>query len=956
LKSSLLFSGLLAFLISAAPATAQVPSFSEIVSLSPFWNYKEFETEHFKFTYVEGLDSFAKKAAQHLEHAHTILSPLLKWQPRFKTHVLVIDNIDASNGFALAPLRVGIVLYATPPEAWFSSAYAEDWIKNLTFHEYVHILNIDPTSGAWELARWVFGDVIRPNGLWAPWLVEGLAVYFETRTSLLGRGRSPYYAGIVRTQIAENRLDKPDGLDLAIVNGTIPQFPAGEIPYLFGGEIVKTFKSDTFWGDLSYESSSSLPYSQTAAWPGAWKKFVQDTTERETRNLAQLKQDGLSQVKLVTDTGYEAIGGAVSPSGEWMAYSAESLTKRPGLYLKNLRTQATTWIRDKLMGVGLSFSPDSKHLFFSELNQWKNFSTYSDLWVYSLKHDSSRQLTRGLRAKDPDISPDGKQIAFTMTRAGTTQLAIAQVHNLEKKPRLKHIEQPIKIPEFSLVSNPKWLPDSTQVVFSLQTFGQPQVDLMVYNTKTKKLSTLVSDGSFNRFPAISPKGVIHFTSDRSGIIQIYAIADGQKTKQVTRVIGASWLPFFHPNGTLYASQLHAKGWDIAELSSAPEAPLTQALPKQESIEAALQSPEIKIEASREYSPWSSLAPRYWAPGVLVSDFTKGGPLLGAEVLGFDSVGHHQYLAGAGYRFDPNVIDTTIQYTNFSFGPMVDIRYSLFSRDITSTRFTRTEEGSVSFRFPFATTYARFTPRISAVLQTNRFRDRASLATLSSSQYEFSKNAIPSVVATMTYSNAEFSRQGPFPEAGWTIVGGTQALFNSAVAQPAWKYLLDARTFLEIADHQVITPRISFLGSTFLTDNIDSYTQLESASGVGSTQGGSSSLLTLGVRGYPGLDVITRAAARSSIDYAFPLTFLFRGGQTSPLFFSQIFGLVFVENTTIFGRTRLYQLPSVGTGVGLDFTALYRLPLRATLQIQRGLNTRFTPETEVVFGFSTGSLY
>ncbi len=952
----MLFSGLLSLFVTIHTTQAQVPSFSEIVQLSPFWNYKEFETEHFKFTYVEGLDSFTKKAAQHLEHAHTILSPILRWQPRFKTHVLVIDNIDASNGFALPPLRVGIVLYATPPEAWFSSAYSEDWIKNLTFHEYVHILNIDPTRGAWEWARYVFGDIIRPNGLWAPWLVEGLAVYFETRTSLLGRGRSPYYAGIIRTQIAEDRLDKKDGIDLSIVNGTIPQFPSGEIPYLFGNEIVKTFQSDTFWGDLSYESSSSLPYSQTEAWPGAWKKFVESTQEREEKNLAQLARDGLSPVTLKTNSSYEAIGGTISKNGQWLAYSAETLTKRPGLYLKNLHSNTTTWVRDKLMGVGLSFSPDSKHLFFSELNQWRNFSTYSDVWVYSIEDDQSRQLTQGLRAKDPDLSPDGKYLAFTITKAGTTHLGIAQVLNLEKRPRLKQIEQPLTIPEFSLVSNPKWLPDSMQVVFSLQNYGEPQADLMVYNIKTKKLNTLVRDGSFNRFPAISPNGEIYFTSDQSGIVQIYKMGADQKIRQATRVIGASWLPFFHPNGTLYASQLHAKGWDIAELGPAPEAPITQALPKQDSIEAALKSPEIKTETPRAYSPWSSLAPRYWAPGVLVSDFTKGGPLLGAEVLGFDSVGHHQYLAGAGYRFDPKVIDTTVQYTNFSFGPMMDLRYSLFSRDITSTRFTRTEEGSLSFRFPFATTYARFTPRISAVLQTNRFRDRESLATLSSSQYEFSKSAIPSLVATMTYSNAEFSRQGPFPEAGWTIIGGTQALFNSAVAQPAWKYLIDARKFFEIADHQVITPRVAFLGSTFLTDNIDSYTQLESASGVGSTQGGSSSLLTLGVRGYPGLDIITRAAARTSIDYAFPLTFLFRGGQTSPLFFSQIFGLVFVENTTIFGRTRLFQLPSVGTGVGLDFTALYRLPLRATLQIQRGLNQRFTPETEVVFGFSSGNLF
>lgn len=936
-------------------ALAQVPNFAESVRLSPFWSYQAFETEHFRLTYVEGLESFTRRAAMHLEHAHTILSPLMKWTPRNKTHVLVIDNIDAANGFALPPLRVGMVLYATPPEAWFSTAYTEDWIKNLTFHEYVHILNIDPTNGFWEGARILLGDAIRPNGLWAPWLLEGLAVYFETRTSRLGRGRSPYYAGILRTEVAEGKLGTRDGITLSIVNGSVPMFPAGEIPYLFGGEIVKSFKSDTKWGEISLESSSSLPYSFTDEFPAAWVRFVEETRSQAQTEIAKLQTEGLSSVRPITSTGYQAIGGAISPDGKWLAYSAETLSKRPGFYLQNLKTGQTEWIRDKLLGVGLSFSPDSKKLYFSELNQWKNFSTYSDLWVYDLENRTEKQLTRGLRAKDPDVSPDGKRIAFTVTKAGSTQLAFANLENTGRTTRISGYEIAFHVAEFSIVSTPKWLPDSKTLVFAMQPYGSPQTDLMLFDTGTKKLTTLLQDGAFNRFPAVSPNGVVHFVSDRSGIDQIYAL-ENNKPKTVARVIGAAWLPFFAPDGKLFASHLHAKGWDIAELGRAPPSDSKKPEDQVGSIGPALTSPQIPLPRSETYSPLSSLAPRSWAPGVFLSDFTKGSPILGAEVLGFDSVGHHQYLVGAGYRFDPKVIDTSVQYTNFSFGPLTDFKYALFSRDITGTRYTRTEEGSISLRFPFATTYARFIPRLSAVLQTNRFRDRDTNAVIPSSQYEFSKAAIPSVVASLTYSNAESSRQGPFPEAGWTILGGTQALFNSAQAQPAWKYLIDARTFLEVADHQVLTPRVAFLGSTFLTDNIDSYTQLESASGLGSTQGGSSSLLSLGIRGYPGLDVITRAAARSSLDYAFPLKFLFQGGQTSPLFFSQLYGLLFAENTTIFGRTQLYQLPSVGAGVGLDFTLLYRLPLKAALQIQRGLNQRFTPETEVVFGFSSGNLF
>ena len=85
--------------------------------------------------------------------------------------------------FTAPPLRIGIVLIATPPDVYFSTSYTEDWIKLLVFHEYTHMLNIDATTEWMEALRVLFGDVVRPNSLWPVWMLEGLAVYYETRTS-----------------------------------------------------------------------------------------------------------------------------------------------------------------------------------------------------------------------------------------------------------------------------------------------------------------------------------------------------------------------------------------------------------------------------------------------------------------------------------------------------------------------------------------------------------------------------------------------------------------------------------------------------------------------------------------------------------------------------------------------------------------------------------------------------
>ena len=46
-----------------------------------------------------------------------------------------------------------------------------------------HFLNMDNTRGFYTFLRYMFGDLILPNTLWPTWMLEGLAVYEETRTS-----------------------------------------------------------------------------------------------------------------------------------------------------------------------------------------------------------------------------------------------------------------------------------------------------------------------------------------------------------------------------------------------------------------------------------------------------------------------------------------------------------------------------------------------------------------------------------------------------------------------------------------------------------------------------------------------------------------------------------------------------------------------------------------------------
>jgi len=277
MKSKLLVSLLaLLALLPASPAHA-IYGVGDALGLSPFWDYKTIETDHFRITFPVELSDTAQKVANYLEEAHAILSPRLRWQAAYKASILVIDNEDAENGLTTAEGRFGIALYVTPPENWESIYYYDNWVRELCLHEYTHFLNMDATTSFYAPLRYLFGDVLLPNTLWPTWMLEGLAVYDETRLTHGGRGRSPYYEMILRAAVAEGVLDSSKFLTLSKINGPYPYYPGGETAYTFGYQLMNQvahtrppgptadgqahlLTSEDALGEMSIRSAGRVPF------------------------------------------------------------------------------------------------------------------------------------------------------------------------------------------------------------------------------------------------------------------------------------------------------------------------------------------------------------------------------------------------------------------------------------------------------------------------------------------------------------------------------------------------------------------------------------------------------------------------------------------------------------------------------------------------------------------------
>lgn len=962
-----------------------------MAGLSPYTEYRSFETQNFEITYAEGTFAFAEKAAVHLEHAHAVLSPIFQWKPRGKIHVLVADNEDSANGFAAPALRVGIVLIATPPDAWYSTAYTDDWIKLLAWHEYVHVLNIDPTEGWMEGMRILFGDAIRPNGLWPTWMLEGLAVYFETRTSTRGRGRSPYYDGVIRALIEEGKLDSSakGALLLDRMNSGYPGFPGGEIPYLFGYEMFQQMaksagnlnKADASMGELSIRSASRFPYFINGnqenvtgkTWDQLWDDWVKDSHARLQPQLDQIRQQGETRFQAQTQSDFGATGATVSDDGEWLAFTQALTTRRTGLYLRNLKSGGERRLSDKIQGVGLDFSKDGRHLVYSTLNQYQTFQFFSDLWVVDLKTEKHRALSEGLRAKDPHLSPDQNRVVFLKVQNSTLELWIAEIN--WRHPEGVQLVNPRVLYRprlFSILGTPKFLDDQT-VVFSEQLVGDRGASIRQIQISSQQVKTLLNDGHINRSIAVGEltPGVrsLVFVSDRSGIDNLYRLdLENLKPIVLSNVTTGVLLPEIDSQHRVWVSRLSAQGYQIGtlDLSSATQSVLTVEPNAPDPLPAALEAPKllgVNESQTQKYSAWKSLIPRQWAPAFFLSYSSLNGLEIDGMLAGFDSTGKHQYLGLLGYQFQSKKIDPYLSYTYYGFRPLITLSatsdtldYGLIGSDRT---YLRSTEARISFSYPIQGTFDRLIPTLYLGREWNGEYSVDSDQRLESEDLDFNRPQITTLGAQLTYRDIEQSRFGFMPERGRELTFGAEnRIYDSELNQ--WKALAAYRHFYSIGDHSVLSPRVRWLGSSRTMSGVDRFYALgrgKRSSDI-SDRGTGTSLTALGMRGYL-LDrqFRNRWIGVASVDAFFALAQIFRGMGTLPFFLEQSHVFVFADGAYLNNVFRGEQwLPSFGGGLSLDSLVLLRLPIRFNVEYQQGTRTDLGGEQNIFVSLQSDGVF
>ena len=292
-----------------------------------------------------------------------------------------------------------------------------------------------------------------------------------------------------------------------------------------------------------------------------------------------------------------AFNAAYSPDGKWIAVDASWVGPRRIWIVNNQGSnpeQITTDLSEALSHVNPHWSPDGKKIVFQHIErtkfdiqlvdvasktaEWITNDLYQDLnpvwsgeFIYFTSYRSGglnlwripassrgvpQQLTIGAgQDVQPAISPDGKQLAFTILRQN------ADVWRLPVAPNNGKVTG---LPSAVIASSREdsrgaWSPDGLRIALNSDRTGN--MNIWIYSFAEKKTQQVTNGpgGDFQPNWSLDGKRIAFFSS-RSGNPEIWIVdSNGNDLKQLTESRSVDINPFFRPNGKHIAYQSDRSG-------------------------------------------------------------------------------------------------------------------------------------------------------------------------------------------------------------------------------------------------------------------------------------------------------------------------------------------------------------------------------------------------------------
>jgi hypothetical protein len=652
---------------------------SEAHAGDPQLRWYTIENERVRVHFHAGLEPLAQRTAAFASQFEVRLSRWLGKSPRERTEIVLVDSTDSANGYAGVLPYSAIHLYVTAPDDMSVLNDYDEWQPSLLSHEQTHIVHGDNVSGIPALISEVLGKQTAPNQQQPRWLLEGMAVYNESKQSSGGRLRSTLFEMMLRADVVDDTFATLDQ-----ITGSVVRWPGGTLYYLYGAKFVE-FLTDLYgeslFGQVATDSGDDvIPFAVSRPFYRATGRTIEElyrgfriaTERRINAQLAQVASRGLIEGQRLTVHGRNIANPRFFPercvSGEpsraaRLLYSRDDGHELGGFYERSLSATDEAETRlTRASGDTASFGPDCS-VWFESIAPSERRYYFSDLFRQlpntrspSGTEESRRRLTSGRRATDPDVSPDGQSVVYVTNRAGTTTLRLARITSVGTLD-----SERILVPSATneQVFTPRFSHDGKRVAYSSWTRGGYR-DLRIVDVTNGEVTELFRDRYLDQQPSFSPDDrVLYFSSDRSGISNIYAYEFATKRlRQVTNVRTGAFMPEVSPDGkTLVYVGYGSKGYDLYTLVLDESRYLEPLEVPQDRGDRPVLLEEENLPV-HPYSPLPTLRPR-----ALELDYRSdnSGQRLIVSVRGSDVVGNHGVSADAVFEPEGNEPDVNIAY-------------------------------------------------------------------------------------------------------------------------------------------------------------------------------------------------------------------------------------------------------------------------------------------------------
>ena len=678
-------------------------------AVDPYLDWHTLETENFLIHYHDGLGELPQQVAVMCEEAHLMMVPFFNWIPEEKTHVVLDDTLDTANGFAGVVPRNRIRIFLYGPTQRSSLGDYDDWLRSLIIHEYAHILHIDTKGLVPDVINTILGKTSAPNQVLPRWYTEGIATYQESTQTSGGRVRSSLFRMYLRTGYLEGTF-----LSLGDISSNPVDWPGGTVPYLYGSHFlayVAETRGEAFFHRFHEAYGERIvPYSINTTMREVLGEDFTQLYDEWTAHLAakfeaellKVRLEGVTPLEWINRDGELTERPMVRPGRSEVTFYSARPDDYAGIYAHDLKSGETrTLFQTPIGGQSYSWDPTGRFVVYHANRIWRNTYSYNDLVLHDTQTGRARQVTRGLRARDPDFEPTrGREVVFVRNDASRTSLELLDVGTGEREVLVQGR------PASGQFDTPRYSPDGRLIAVSYWRRGHGR-DVYVWDTRTGRMVQLTWDRAQDQSPSWSPDGrYLLFASDRTGFYDIYALdagslqaeldrlgpPDGREvtpdtfarvalpTWRLTRVERGVFAPQVASDGGrdwLYVVAYNSNGFNIARTPYDPARFMPA--PASEIERPKTSYPELPdpVLAKEGYAAGSYLAPLSVYPLFAVTN--SGRDSYGAELVGFDPVGLHSWSFVGEYftETETALVLGGYSYSRLPFGVFLNGQYSSY---------------------------------------------------------------------------------------------------------------------------------------------------------------------------------------------------------------------------------------------------------------------------------------